>query len=201
MRFVRSGLRYRRMRDVAASRAPRRRREAPRRVRVRASQDMAKHFEVTQKMDAINGTLGTLDTTSLEQRQLLLSVLVHAADISHVVAIRAAPVAAGARVRGVRLSDGRGALSAGGPVRVCVCVLLGRCSTSACPSRPRRWCVPNRATHSLTSRRGALAPRRCRGTAASQVRTEFAEQADAEKALGIEPLPFMVETEPSKVLQ
>ncbi len=56
-------------------------------IRVRASQDMAKHFEMTQKMDAINGTLGALDKTSLEQRQLLLSVLVHAADISHVVPI------------------------------------------------------------------------------------------------------------------
>ncbi len=60
--------------------------------------------------------------------------------------------------------------------------------------------------HSLTScgvchGTAAALPRRCRGTAASQVRTESAEQAAAEKALGIEPLPFMVETEPAKVLQ
>jgi hypothetical protein len=81
---------------------------------------------------------------------------------------------------------------------VCVCLLLGRCSTSACPSRSRRWCVPAPLTHSPAasahSRRGVAA-----ALAASQVRTEFAEQAAAEKALGIEPLPFMVETEPAKV--
>ena len=55
--------------------------------------------------------------------------------------------------------------------------------------------------HSLTGRLGLLAPRQSlpRHCRVIQVRTEFAEQADAEKALGIEPLPFMVETEPAKV--
>jgi hypothetical protein len=71
---------------------------------------MAKHFEVTQKMDAINGTLGALDKTSLEQRQLLLSVLVHAADISHVVPIHPAihpPPLLPPRTRALRAAVGR----------------------------------------------------------------------------------------------
>ena len=161
---------------------------------------MAKHFEMTQKMDAINGTLGALDKTSLEQRQLLLSVLVHAADISHVVPIRAAPVAAGARVR-TRAAVGRTQrFERGRGLSGCVRLFASGQVFDFSLSFAFSTLVRPKPGHSVTtSRLGALAPRRCRGTGASQVRTEFAEQAAAEKALGIEPLPFMVETEPAKV--
>ena len=46
---------------------------------------MAKHFELQSKLDALDGTLGTLDKENFEQRQLLLGILVHASDISHPV--------------------------------------------------------------------------------------------------------------------
>jgi hypothetical protein len=119
------------------------------------STDMAKHFELQSKLDALDGTLGTLDKENFEQRQLLLGILVHASDISH-------------------------------PVR----------TTRHQPSSIRLLFI----LPFLSSQRNCqVFPFDLSFKFSTLVRAEFTSQARNERSRGLEPLPFMEETEETKV--